>query len=108
MSNVNHPKHYAGKKYEVIDIIEDFDLGFHLGNAVKYILRAGKKDSTKTLEDLDKARWYIERLITITRAVNKLVEVKEEICACGKPAFLTTVGKTNTKHLCKECAVDNA
>lgn len=62
---VNHPKHYQGNKYEVIDIIEDFDLGFCLGNAIKYILRAGKKmesmDSRNT--DLSKAIWYINRAI---------------------------------------------
>ena len=56
---VNHPDHYQGKKMEVIDIIEDYELGFHLGNAIKYILRADKKGNTK--QDLEKARWYIDR-----------------------------------------------
>lgn len=60
---VNHPKHYADGKIEVIDFIEDKKLGFCLGNAVKYIARAGKKDPTKEVEDLKKARWYIERRI---------------------------------------------
>jgi hypothetical protein len=61
--DVNHPKHYqASSGLEAIDVIEGFELGFHLGNAVKYILRAGRKGgSAKRLEDLDKARWYIER-----------------------------------------------
>lgn len=58
---VNHPSHYADGKIEVIDFIEDKKLGFCLGNAVKYIARAGKKDPTKELEDLAKARWYIDR-----------------------------------------------
>lgn len=47
---VNSPKHYKGHKFEVIDIIEDFDLDFCLANAVKYILRSAKKWDTK--EDL--------------------------------------------------------
>lgn len=52
---VNHPPHYTDGKIEVIDFIEDKRLGFHLGNAVKYIARAGKKDPEKTSEDLQKA-----------------------------------------------------
>ena len=58
---VNHPAHYQGNKFEVIDVIEDYELGFSLGNAVKYILRAGKKDARK--QDLKKAIWYIQREI---------------------------------------------
>lgn len=60
---VNHPNHYNTGKIEVIDFIEDQKLGFHLGNAVKYICRAGKKDPSKLKEDLEKAIWYIERYI---------------------------------------------
>lgn len=52
---VNHPSHYTTGKIEVIDYIEDKDFGYHLGNAIKYISRAGKKDPTKTKEDLEKA-----------------------------------------------------
>ena len=61
--NVNHPSHYTSGQIEVIDFIEDKDLGFHLGNAVKYISRAGRKDADKTVEDLRKAVWYINRQI---------------------------------------------
>lgn len=60
---VNHPAHYTDGKIEVIDFIEDKQLGYHLGNAVKYISRAGKKDPSKTKEDLEKAGWYIERFM---------------------------------------------
>ena len=60
---VNHPAHYTTGKIEVIDYIEDQKLPYHLGNAVKYISRAGKKDKDKTGEDLKKAVWYIERYI---------------------------------------------
>lgn len=57
--NVNHPSHYQGNTFEVIDIIEDFQLGFNLGNAIKYILRAGKKGNRE--KDLMKAIWYLQR-----------------------------------------------
>lgn len=60
---VNHPEHYGGQNdvYETINVIEAWGLGFHLGNAVKYISRAGKKDPAKEIQDLAKAIWYIER-----------------------------------------------
>lgn len=58
---VNHPPHYTAGKFEVIDVLEDWELGFHLGNTVKYIARAGKKGDA--LEDLKKARWYLDREI---------------------------------------------
>ena len=60
---VNRPSHYTDGKIEVIDFIEDKKLGFCLGNAIKYIARAGKKDPTKEIEDLNKAKWYVERRI---------------------------------------------
>lgn len=58
---VNHPKHYTFGKFEVIDVLEDWQLDFHLGNAVKYIARHRHKG--RPLEDLKKARWYLERAI---------------------------------------------
>ena len=60
---VNHPEHYGGENnpYEAIKVIEAWKLNFHLGNAVKYISRAGKKDNLK--QDLEKAIWYIKRYI---------------------------------------------
>lgn len=66
METVNHPGHYGGDTvYETIKVIEAWELDFHLGNAVKYISRAGKKDPSKELEDLRKAEWYLSRRITI-------------------------------------------
>jgi hypothetical protein len=59
MSNVDHPEYYQGQNLEAIDVIEAFDLGFHLGNVIKYVLRAGKKGSD--IEDLKKAAWYLDR-----------------------------------------------
>lgn len=60
---VTRPKHYNTGSIEVIDFIEDKELGFHLGNAIKYIARAGKKDELKAIQDLEKAEWYIHREI---------------------------------------------
>ncbi len=59
---VNHPPHYkSASGLEVIDVIESFGLGFRLGNCIKYILRHSNKGNP--LEDLAKARWYLEREI---------------------------------------------
>ena len=52
---VNHPSHYTSGKIEVIDFIEDQKFNYHKGNAIKYICRAGKKDKSKEVEDLEKA-----------------------------------------------------
>lgn len=62
--SVNHPSHYTSGGIEVIEAIDAWKLDFALGNAVKYIARAGKKDPAKTLEDLKKARWYLDRAIS--------------------------------------------
>lgn len=61
--NTNHPKHYKGNKLEVIEVIDDFNLNFALGNVVKYILRAGKKATSNRIEDLQKAQWYLNHEI---------------------------------------------
>lgn len=60
---INHPSHYNTGKYEVIEVIEDWGLGrgFNLGNAIKYIARAGHKNPETEIEDLKKAAWYINR-----------------------------------------------
>lgn len=62
---INHPSHYGGEEnvYEAIKVIDAWELGFSLGNTVKYISRAGKKDPKKELEDLKKALWYLEHHI---------------------------------------------
>lgn len=64
MENVDHPAHYGGDSvYETIKVIDAWELDFCLGNAVKYISRAGKKDPEKRIEDLRKAMWYIQHEI---------------------------------------------
>lgn len=68
MSNVTHPAHYNSGKIEVIEAIEDWKLDYHSGNAVKYIARAGRKDPSKEIEDLEKAQWYLKRKIENLKA----------------------------------------
>lgn len=91
--SVNHPKHYNFGSIEVIDVLEDWQLGFHEANAVKYIARAKHKGNE--LEDLRKARWYLDRRIrnlknpdgvktTVTWTQKPFEPV--EVCAeCGFP-----------------------
>lgn len=100
---VNHPEHYKGNKFEVIDIIEDFNLDFCLGNAIKYILRCEKKHAK--IQDLKKAIWYIEREIKNTNekrekdiAIAPFV-IKSGICqSCGMPYDIK-----NGELICEEC-----
>jgi len=69
---VNHPPHYGGadNTYEAIKVIEAWGLGFNLGNAVKYVSRAGKKTPATLCEDLKKARWYLDREIANQEAAS--------------------------------------
>jgi hypothetical protein len=60
---VNHPQHYNMGSIEVIDVIDDWGLGFHTGSAVKYIARAPHKGNE--LQDLKKACWCIQRKISL-------------------------------------------
>lgn len=62
---VNNPDHYGGLDniYEAIKVIEAWELDFCLGNVIKYISRAGKKEPNKVVEDLKKAKWYLDRKI---------------------------------------------
>ena len=58
---VDHPVHYNHGKYEAIDVIEDWNLDFHCGNAVKYIARHSYKENPK--QDIEKAIWYLQRYL---------------------------------------------
>lgn len=61
MDHVNHPSHYGGDvPHEVIKCVNAWDLNFNRGNAVKYIARAGSKDPAKEIEDLEKAKFYLD------------------------------------------------
>lgn len=70
--NIEHPSHYGGKDnpYEAIKVIKAHKLNFSLGNAVKYILRAGKKENNAKADDLKKAIWYL---------IDELNESQEEL-----------------------------
>lgn len=81
---VNHPPHYTDGKIEVIDFIEDKKLNFHRENAVKYIARAGKKDPTKEVEDLEKAVWYTNREIQRINGQSKNSVLLEHLEALKK------------------------
>ena len=61
VDKINHPSHYKVGGIETIDFIEAKDLGYHLGNVVKYISRADHKDNK--LENLKKAQWYLNRAV---------------------------------------------
>ena len=72
---VSHPSHYGGEDnvYEVIKVCEAWglDKDAYLFNVVKYVARAGKKDSSKELEDLKKALFYLDRRIKLLETENK-------------------------------------
>lgn len=72
MDPVNHPPHYGGadNPYEAIKVIRAWSLGFSLGNTVKYIARAGRKDPAKAIEDLRKAAWYLQEEIVALEATD--------------------------------------
>ena len=63
MAQVEHPDYYSSGGMEAIDFIDAHELNFNLGNVVKYIARAGKKEGSDTLTDLSKANWYLEHEI---------------------------------------------
>ena len=63
MSEINHPDYYCNGGIEAIDFIEAHSLNFNLGNVIKYITRAGRKDGEDTLTALRKALWYLNREI---------------------------------------------
>ena len=70
-SKVKHPKHYGGRDnpYEAIKVIEAWDVGFNLGNTLKYISRYGKKDNI--IQDLEKALFYLDREIQNLKRINE-------------------------------------
>ena len=81
--NVNHPAHYKmGNGCEVIDITEN--LNFCRGNAVKYLCRAGSKDPEKEVEDLEKAKWYVEREIQRLKKANQTMTDEDPVHVFNK------------------------
>jgi hypothetical protein len=90
---INSPSHYTeGRKYETIDVIEDWQLSYRLGNCVKYVSRAGRKDPAKTIEDLKKARWYLDREIATLEGEQvpyqvTYEDVLEDYAACAAEGY---------------------
>lgn len=87
---IGHPAHYTQGKIEVLEFIEDQELGYHLSSVIKYICRAGKKDLDKSCDDLKKARFYLNRMIEMVEAFdekrlpcrpNQMAEKKESTSA---------------------------
>lgn len=66
---IDHPRHYNHGKFEAIAVIEDWELGFNLGNTLKYIARADHKENK--IQDLEKARWYLDREISNLKKLKK-------------------------------------
>jgi len=81
--NVQHPIYYGGADdpYEAIKVIEAWNLGFHLGNTVKYISRAGKKDGNSATQDLKKALFYLNREIELLEKQNQVIDVSDAMVA---------------------------
>lgn len=85
---INHPSHYNQGSIETIDLIEDWDLDFCLGNTIKYISRAGFKKNNSAEQDLKKAYWYLKREISIVskqdfteNKKNKYKYTPSEVCS---------------------------
>lgn len=57
---VRHPAHYNFAKHEVIDVLHDWQLPYPLSDVIKYLTRAGKKDPNTEIQDLEKARFYLD------------------------------------------------
>lgn len=68
---VNHPAHYNSGKFEVVEVLEDWGMGPHEFNVIKYVARAGKKDPAKHIEDLEKGAWYLARKIELMKAAKE-------------------------------------
>ena len=82
---IDSPAHYAeGRQYEPIDVIADWELNYHLGNTLKYVSRAGRK--LNQLEDLKKARWYLDREIQTLEAVPFAVTYEDVLEAAAAEA----------------------
>lgn len=102
---VNHPPHYTFSEIEPIDVIENWELGFHLGAALKYIARHKHKGG---VEDLRKALWFLERIREYMRAdmtklikpaeVNKAWELTGPLSKCIRRMF-TTKPTSAAEHL---------
>ncbi len=67
MAFIEHPDYYYGNGYDVNDIVKDYGLNFWLGNVIKYVCRAGKKNPNTCIDDLLKAKEYLEYMIQLQK-----------------------------------------
>ena len=94
--SVNHPRHYKQGGMEVIDVIEAFTQectaseSFYVGNIIKYVCRFKKKNG---IEDLKKARWYLDRLIDNYETALPIVSIEKEDFECKREKVLDALRK---------------
>ena len=101
MTDVINPEHYRSTNgIQCIDVIEAWELNFHRGNIIKYILRAGQKSPQTEIEDLKKAKWYVQREIDRLHSLN--VEVVAKQCDSTAPKPAVRVAALNTNSSCSQ------
>ena len=91
--NVKNPSYYNRGKIEVWEFIEDQGLDYHTGNAVKYIARAGFKDPSKEVEDLQKAIAFLERKIKVLNGTTGTIDTNSKIITFGDYAGTLTANQ---------------
>lgn len=79
--NINNPYYYNLGEIQPIEVVEDWDLGYHLGTVIKYIARAGFKEESTELEDLLKAQWFLNRKIMLLEVEKESRELLAELGA---------------------------
>ena len=93
MTDMINPHHYRGdRRFEPIEVIEDWQLNYRLGNALKYISRNGRKPGENPIEGLKKAIWYLEREIDALNATNvpyatTYEDVLKDYAACAADGY---------------------
>jgi hypothetical protein len=92
---INNPSHYTSGKYEHADVVLDQGWDYFLGNCTKYLWRVGKKDPNKIVEDLEKARWYLNRKIQLVKWPTLTSK------QANKVEKLVSEGMTNTDAITK-------
>ena len=104
--SINHPDYYGGEKnpYEALKVIIAWNLNFCLGNVLKYISRAEKK-SNNSIEDLEKARFYLDYHITTLKKNNPTKSNEDKSkwydCANCDALYLDQECTCNTKEMIK-------
>ena len=96
MTEIINPQHYRSTNHiQCIDVIEAWELSYHRGNVIKYVLRAGKKSPETEIEDLKKAEWYIQREIARLQSSNAGDAEKPSGSTGGKLAVRVAALGTN-------------